>query len=162
MTSEEFVNDVIPRLHSAWRSRCLCDCAGFRKLLSFNFEDYDAGPMALLDSELVGEQIVRAIFRPAGDVVRMPDGEMRQRYLCPKCNTMCEEEVDEFSISMRRSYYRFPDSPDLADVGLYLVGIRAFSVDDFQRVHDFRPAGSIEEFLAYMGIAEPTDAADSR
>jgi hypothetical protein len=90
--------------------------------------------MALLDSELVGEHIVRALFPPAGDVVRTPDGEMRQRYRCPKCNTMCEEEYDEFSISMRRSHYRFPDSPDLADVGLYLVGIRAFSGDDFQRV----------------------------
>jgi hypothetical protein len=118
--------------------------------------------MALLDSELVGEHIVRALFPPAGDVVRTPDGEMRQRYRCPKCNTMCEEEYDEFSISMRRSHYRFPDSPDLADVGLYLVGIRAFSGDDFQRVQDFRPAGSIEEFLTFMGIAEPTDAMDSR
>ncbi|MFO0913563.1 MAG: hypothetical protein U0795_11450 [Pirellulales bacterium] len=154
MTLDEFVNDVMPRILSAWRSRCLCANSGFRKLLSFNFADYGTGPMALADSEIVSHQIIRENFARVGDVGRSQDGDVRQRYSCPQCNTMCEEEYAEYSISMDRSFFRFLDTPEMADYGLYLVGIRAFSCDDFLKVNDFREATSITEFLAFIGVAE--------
>lgn len=154
MTPDEFVNDVMPKVLSAWRSRCLCANAGFRKLLSFNFADYGAGPMALADSEIVGHHIIRENFRRVGDVGRSQDGDVLQRYSCPQCNNMCEEEYGEYSISMYRSFFRFLDTPEMAECGRFLVGMRAFSHEDFLKVHDFREANSIAEFLAYIGVAE--------
>jgi hypothetical protein len=60
----------------------------------------------------------------------------------------------DYSISMYRSFFRFLNTPAMADYGLYLVGMRAFSRDDFMKVHDFREATSIDEFLSFIGIAE--------
>jgi hypothetical protein len=162
MTPDEFENDVMPRILSAWHSRCLCANAGFRKLLSFNFNDYGTGPMALVDSEIIAHRIIRENFARVGDVGRSQDGDILQRYSCPQCSTKCEEEYAEYSISMYRSFFRFLDMPEMADYGLYLVGMRAFSSDDFLKVHDFREAASLNEFLASIGAAEQSDAADSR
>ncbi len=154
MTPDEFANDVLPRILSAWRLRCLCANAGFRKLLSFNFADYGACPMALADSEIVGHNIVRENFTRVGDVGRSHDGDTLQRYSCPQCKAMCDEEYAEYSISMYRSFFRFLDTPEVADYGLYLVGMRAFSREDFLKVYDFREATSIDEFLAFIGVTE--------
>jgi hypothetical protein len=153
MTPDEFVNDVMPVVLSAWQTNCLCANAGFRKLLSFNFDQYGAGPMALADSEIVGQRIVRENFARVGDASRSQDGDILQRYLCPQCQTTCEEEYAEFSISMYRSFFRFLDTPHMADYGLYLVGMRAFSQDDFLKVHDFREATSVDEFLTHIGVS---------
>jgi hypothetical protein len=161
MTPDKFANDVMPQILSAWRSRCLCAYGGFRKLLSFNFADYGAGPMALADSEIVCQKIVRENFTRVGDVGRSLDGDILQRYSCPQCNTVCEEEYAEYSISMYRSFFRFLDTSEMADCGLYLVGMRAFSQEDFSKVHDFREASSINEFLAFIGVAEHADARET-
>jgi hypothetical protein len=152
MTPDEFADDVMPVILSAWQGNCLCAHAGFRKLISFNFDDYGAAPMALVDSEIVGYHIVHGNFTRVGEVRRTKDGDILQRYACPQCQANCEEEYNEFSISMYRSFYRFVDMPKIADCGLYLVGMRAFSQDDFLKVHDYREATSVDEFLIHIGV----------
>jgi hypothetical protein len=151
MTPNDFVARVVSAAQKVWSADCFCHHGGFRKLLSFNFEDYGTGPMALIDSEIIGHHIVRKYFTCVGDVRRSSNGDIFQEYACPKCGAVCEEEYAEYSISMYRSYFRFLDGESPAPLGLFLVGVRAISQSDYLKVHDFRVAKSAEEFLVSIG-----------
>ncbi|MGN6546395.1 MAG: hypothetical protein ACTHK7_15180 [Aureliella sp.] len=118
--------------------------------------------MALVDSEVVGHYVIRENFLRIGEPDRSQAGDVTQRYACPQCNVMCEEHFAEYSISMSRSYFRFLDTPEMATYGLFLVGIRGFSHEDFAKVHDFHQAGSSWEFLAYLGIQHERSIAPGR
>jgi len=150
LTHEEFVHELLPKIVAAWETRCFCSSPGFRKLLAFNFCDYHSHPMTLVDSELIGHHLVRSRF-PRTQEVRHSAGEIFQEYQCPQCKTRCLESYNEYSISMYRSYYEFAGTVTRADVGLYLVGIRAFSKHDFDAVTDYREAASKQEYFQTLG-----------
>jgi hypothetical protein len=152
MTPDEFRQRVLPLVLAAWEKKCLCHSAGFRKLLSFNFQDYGNGPVGLVDSEAIGHEIVRSRFKKLGEPSEGSPGEWTQRFECPQCGARCRETCEDFSIHMWRSFYRFEDTAARADVGYFLVGFYAFRREDFERVHDFQPAISEVQFLSSIGV----------
>src|SRR3954464_3600009 len=116
MTPKEFAADVLPVIKASWQSHCLCSNPGFRKLLSFNFQDYRdrpstlvdrAGPMALMDSEIVGHHIIVSTFARAACPPNSPDQDKVRIYTCPRCETRCQQTWEQYSINMERSYYQF-------------------------------------------------------
>ena len=145
MTPDEFRETVLPPLMAAWEQQCFCANPGFRKLLSFDFRQYEIGPVGLADAELLINAIIWERFTRQGE----PDsaaGEATQSYTCPQCGAVCTEVYSEFSINMHQSTVTFHDAPAPECEGLYLVGYFGFRRDDFAKVNDFRQAASVEEF----------------
>jgi hypothetical protein len=163
MTPDEFQKHILPTILSAWDKACFCRSSGFLKLVSFNFEDYEIGPIALADSEILIQQIVRDHFTRDGEPTSDGQGTTFQAYRCPQCGARCRETYAEYSISMYRSFVLFDDVSAKAPLGIYLVGFYGFNQGDFARVHDFRLASREEEFLAAMtnekssGFHAPTE-----
>lgn len=62
MTPDEFQKRILPPIFSAWEERCFCRNHSFLKLVSFDFEDYGIGPLALMDSEIVIQAIIGRRF----------------------------------------------------------------------------------------------------
>ncbi|WP_425397558.1 hypothetical protein [Aeoliella sp.] len=152
MTPDEFAAKVLPAIEAACQSNCLCAEPGFRKLLSFDFDDYGTGPVALADSEIVGDAIVLRRFKLVGKVEDPPIGFALRRYECPQCGAVCVAQFDEYSISMNRTVFRFESPGKAAESGLYLVGFRGFKREDFAKVTDFERTESQEEFLRSLGV----------
>jgi len=146
MTPDAFYETVLPRIANAWDERCFCANPAFRKLLSFNFRDYNIGPVALMDSEILIDAIIRKRFTQNGEP-KSYQGEITQVGTCPQCNTTCTELYAEFSISMYQSSVRFADSQILAEKCLYTLGFRGFEHSEFQKIHDFQKASTPDDFV---------------
>lgn len=150
-TSEKFIGEILPVILASWGAHCFCVSPGFRKLLSFNFEDYGTSVMQLVDAELVGYHVVKANFDPVGGMWKR-NGDTIQLYRCKRCSARCEQIYADYSLVAYRSYYRFLDEAKPAAVGVYLIGMQGFSIEDYKKVHDFREAASVSEFLGFLGV----------
>lgn len=151
MTPDEFRQDVLPRIVASWSQTCFCANPGFRKLLSFDFRDYDIGPTGLADSEILIDELIRKRFIQTSDSESRPS-HIIQAYQCPQCRATCRVMIEEFSISMYRSTVAFNGHPSRDGEGLYLVGFYGFKRDDFEMIHDFRRAESIEPFTQHIAM----------
>lgn len=149
VTPDEFRETVLPQIVSAWERQCLCASAGFLKLVSFDFGDYDTRPVGLADTEIVIGSIIRERFTRQGEMSHQA-GDRLQRYVCPQCQAACAEHYAEYNIWMYRTCVRYDASPALAPCGYYLVGHYGFERADFEKVRDFQKAASTEQFLASL------------
>ncbi len=147
MTPDEFQKRIVPTVVAAWERKCFCRSPGFRKLASFNFEDYGIGPVALVDSEILIQEIIRGRCTRDGEPTNDGHGTTFQAYRCPRCGARCRETYAEYSISMYRSFVLFDNAPKTASSGVYLVGFYGFTQADFAKVHDFRPTSDEAEFM---------------
>ena len=68
MTPDEFHHSILPTILTAWERGCFCHSPGFLKLVSFNFEDYGIGPMAVVDSEILIAEIIGRRFVREGQL----------------------------------------------------------------------------------------------
>jgi hypothetical protein len=159
MTPEAFHTSILPCVYGALSERCLCAHPGFRKLLSFNFEDYSTSPMAMIDSEFIIDCFLRhGLCRQIGDFGRNANGDGVQNYECLQCGGSIAEYYEEYSISMYRSYCRFDETVAPNPRGLYLVGVRYFDLKEIEKIHDFTITESTSQFLDSIGIDEQTVA----
>ena len=149
MTPDEFQKRILPPIFSAWEERCFCRNHSFLKLVSFDFEDYGIGPLALMDSEIVIQAIIGRRFLREG-TPSYKQGSSAQVYCCPKCGARCRLTYEDYSISMWRSFVLFEAAPEKAASGLYLVGFHGFTVANVPRIHDFRQASDEAEFLSTL------------
>lgn len=147
MTPDDFRHTVLPDVLQAWNAECFCRNPGFLKLLSFNCEDYDIGPVALADSEILIDEIIRRRFHRVGEP-SSHRGFTTQDYSCPKCQRTCKETYAECSINMYCSYVSYKRSAPVCAEGIYLVGFYGFSGADFGKIHDFRPATTKAQFIS--------------
>ena len=152
MTPDEFQKRIVPTIIAAWERGCFCRSPGFRKLVSFNFEDYGIGPVALADSEILIQEIIRGRFTRDGEANSDGMGTSSQVYRCPKCGARCTETYAEYSVSMFRSFVIFETVPEKAASGIYLVGFRGFKQADFAKIRDFRLTSDEDEFLASLPV----------
>jgi hypothetical protein len=149
MTPDEFSESVLPQIVTAWDDRCFCANPGFLKLVSFNFRDYDIGPTALADSEILIDAIIRQRFVRRHEP-ESRHGEVSQAYECPQCGATCTELYAEFSIRMRQSTATFDLTPVLARKGLYLVGFYGFNGEEFGKIHDFQRTSTPDDFIGQL------------
>ena len=149
MTPDGFRESVLPTLKDAWQQNCFCANPAFRKLLSFNFDDYGIGPTGLADSEISIDEIIRQQFekRESKD---LGGGQVKQSFRCPQCDTTCTEHFREFSINMYQSYVLFENQPPPSPHALFLVGWFGFKSDEFEKIHDFEMASSTDLFLQQL------------
>lgn len=153
MTPDEFREAVLPDVVAAWRRSCMCTSPGFRKLLAFDFRDYDGiGPVGLADTEILIDVIVRNEFTAQGEPVSGA-GETTQDYVCSQCGVRCTVHHEDYSINMACSVVDFADAEISASTGLYLVGFYGFKREDFGKVDDYRKAVSRDEFLRALSGA---------
>lgn len=146
MTPEEFRENVLPAILTAWDRACFCVSPGFQKLVSFNFEDYGIGPVGLADSQMVGLDIIHNRFTHCDD--ESPPSESRARlFECPQCHARCTETFEDYNIWMYRTFFTFVDDRPIAPTGLYLVGFYGFDRADFAKIDDFHEAESTAEFV---------------
>ena len=113
MTPEEFTNQVLPNLKESVQEGCLCSSDGFRKVVSFNFEDYrflnlgpEIAPTGLADSEILIQEFIRTRYISERSKSPSPSVTI-QVFQCPVCRSKCIETYSEYSISMNRSYVKF-------------------------------------------------------
>lgn len=149
MTPDNFRESVLPALKDAWQQNCFCSNRAFQKLVSFNFDDYGIGPTGLADSEILIDEIIRQNFDKL-ESANAGGGRVKQSYRCPQCDTTCSEHYREFSINMYQSYVLFNDQPSPSPRALFLVGWFGFKSDEFDKIHDFEKAPSIEQFLQQL------------
>lgn len=149
MTPDEFHEHVLPQVVNKWDEHCFCANPSFRKLLSFNFRDYDIGPTALIDSEMLIDAIIRQRFTKK-DEPTSHQGEITLVCNCPQCEAICTELYAEFSISMHQSSVTYTDGPALAKYGLYLVGFRGFDINEMRSIPDFQQASTPDEFIRHL------------
>ncbi|MBN2716542.1 MAG: hypothetical protein JXX14_11865 [Deltaproteobacteria bacterium] len=150
MTPAQYVQMVMPRLREKWDARCFCESPQFRKLVSFNFENYPfLSPLALADAEILISAFIRQRFHPDGAAVNK-GMDVFQRYICPQCGAGMTTCFTEFSISMNRTYVSFDSvASQVAPVGYYLIGVSGFDVQQFSDVPDFLPA---QDAIAYLDL----------
>jgi hypothetical protein len=150
-TAEEFNERVVPELLRRWDERCYCRNANFLKLLSFNFEDYTRVPMALLDTERVITNLIFKRFEPVSGWKDSAGGADRADR-CPQCARLFRTRYDQYSINMDRHTTRPDQVLPVAVTGCYVAGFRYFSRHEveLQRITDFQPASSVEEFVDCM------------
>ena len=146
MTPDEFRESVLPAIEKAWQDQCLCDSPVFRKLVSFNFDDYGVGPTGLADAEILIDEIIRKKFEKTGDVTE-EISSISQRFRCPRCGSACTEFWREFNINMSFSHVLFDKQPKRSDDAYYLVGFFGFARHDFANVSDFHRSPSTDDFL---------------
>lgn len=145
MTPAEYQEQVLPEILSALGDRCICKLPGLRKLLSFNFEDYGAGPMACADTEI----LIQSLLRDGNaNYTATPDAEGNYTFLCSTCGTALVEHFEDYSINMYRSYIEYDQRRSVH--GRYLVGFRSFTIADRDRIDDFTEAESKEAYLEYL------------
>ena len=149
MTPEEFRQNVLPGIVTAWDKQCFCAAPGFQKLLSFDFRNYGIAPTGLADTEILINALIRQRFTPQ-DEPEKGTGERAQDYLCPQCQARCTEVYSEFSIHMYQTTVTYQAIPALAPVGHYLVGFYGLKQADFLKVTDFERTSSVEAFLAQL------------
>lgn len=152
MTPDEFRETVIPQIVTAWDDQCFCANPGFQKLLAFNFRDYDIGPTALADSEIIIDVIIRQRFTRQHEP-KSHQGEITQVYMCPQCEATCTELYAEFSISMYQSTVTYDHNPTLADKGLFLVGYYGFNQHEFGKINDYQESSAVDDFLRELKAA---------
>lgn len=109
--------------------------------------------MALADTEIIGAAIIQQQFEQYTEPQDL-QGVITQQFKCPQCGAICEEIYTEYSINMRRSWYRFIDDKPLSAVGKYLIGFFGFSDTYFNKVNDYESTNSIDVFLQSIGIAD--------
>lgn len=155
MTPEEFAKKIVPKISVA-TNKCLCTSKGFRKLLSFNFENYRRllpvtriAPTALADAEILIQKLIREGFVRVGSP-KSAQGGTRQEYRCPRCGIGCIEIYTEYSINMARSFVLFNDDVPLLSKGYFLVGFYGFEEKDFKRINDFERAKNVDEFIDWI------------
>ncbi|MCB9854099.1 MAG: hypothetical protein H6818_00315 [Phycisphaerales bacterium] len=151
MTPEEFRQALLPDLLEAWQRECFCASPGFRKLVSFNFEDYGIGPVGLADSQILGLEIIQNRFLKIDNAAATSPAQSRL-FECPKCRARCTETYEDYNIWMYRTYFTFVNDGPIAQTGLYLVGYYGFSRSDFEKIADYQPAASAEVFLQQMSL----------
>ena len=149
MTPDEFRESVLPTIKNAWQQKCLCDNMVFRKLVSFDFDDYGIGPTGLVDGEILIDEIIRKNFEKTGDVAE-EIGAIYQRFRCPQCGSECIELWREFNINMSISHVLFDNQPKRSDDAYYLVGFFGFSRDDFANISDFKRSPTSHIFLQQL------------
>jgi hypothetical protein len=147
LTPQAFAADVLPGLVERWQRRCFCSSPGFLKLLSFDFRDCGNTPAELIDSEMAWDAIVGKRFVPVGDWSEV-SGESQRTFRCPQCGSEMLTRSEQYSINMWPATSRPTDARVIAPTGLYLVGIRYLQGFDPKSVHDFRLAGSVDEYIA--------------
>jgi len=147
MTPDEFRSHALPQILTAWQEGCFCASPGFRKLLSFDFQNYEIGPVGLADSEILIDSIIRKEFKSLSESGTF---ETTTIYECPNCGTTCTECYADYSINMYRSTVTFDGDPAPAGEGLYLVGFYGFNREEFARIIDFRRTESVEEFVRFV------------
>ncbi len=141
ITPDQFREQIVAPVKSA----CRCSVPGFQKLISFNFEDYGISPTLLWDSEILIHEVIRNGFEPIDESIQR-QGEFARRYRCPVCARVCVEKYAEFSINMYRSYVLFQD--DLrSKSATFILGLRGFDSNDFQRIHDFTKTEDMKSYF---------------
>jgi hypothetical protein len=181
MTPDDFQRTVVPDVIASWERRCFCANPGFRKLLSFNFEDYNPklrepsslnwltigwlwfrtrrhiGPLALADSEILGtEIIIKRFTRLEGPPAHPRSSEHFATYRCPRCAAICCGYSEQYSINMDRTYFLFDGAPSPAPSGVYLVGF--YGYDRGSRIPDFTLIADRAAFLASIGAGSEAAA----
>jgi hypothetical protein len=147
MTPDKFRLVLLPHILAAWEGHCFCANPAYQKLLSFNFDDYRIGPAALVDAEILIEELVRKKFDPRGQPTeRRPD--WIQTYACPKCGATCNVLYAEYSIHVSRSVVIHESQFQPASEGLYVLGFFGHvTLPELKRIKDFRFALTVEEFM---------------
>lgn len=157
MHSEKFESVVLPQVRAAWTKKCLCRNPGFRKLVSFRFEDYGPDPMQLVDALVIWHNLIKfgpMHFQRHRDSCRSSTGDLIQRHKCLQCGSTCEETYSEHGVSIVKTCFCFLDDRPVASIGLYLVGFESFAADSASKVLDFREAGNVHEFLQSNGAEQ--------
>lgn len=149
LSSDQFREQVLPTLVERWDRSCFCGRAGFRKVVSFDFRDYGIAPTALVDAEILIGELVRARWE-AVDSPEMGEGPLVQTWRCPQCGTRFLDEYEEFGVGLFRSFVRPVEPLPAAPVGVYLVGFRGGGPAGREKIRDFKPAGSVDEYLRHL------------
>ena len=152
MSPEDFKRQVIFRVATQWERGCLCHHPGFRKLLSFNFQDYGMSPMQCIDTEILAQHVTTQYFRVVQE--RKLHSDHITGLVCLNCKAHSEATYSEYSISMYRTCIRYIGLPPSANHGLFIIGIHGFSQTAIESVHDFKPASNLAEFLQSIGVSE--------
>jgi hypothetical protein len=148
ITSEEFEKHVTPELLRRWEIHCYCRNQKFLKLISFDFHNYKAAPIALIDAELIINGIIFKRFEPVRGWITSEGGADRLDR-CPQCGEIFKSRYDQYSINMDRTTTRPCSSLPVAQVGDYVAGFYYFTKyeDELQRIIDFQVANSVAEFI---------------
>lgn len=74
MTPDQYREDVLPVIRDRYFGRCICHHQALRKLMSFRFEDYTIGPLALADTEILIHHLIHQSTTIYNHVVDETDG----------------------------------------------------------------------------------------
>jgi len=158
---------VVEGIYEHYLSRgCPCLFPRFRKLVTFNFEDYGMVPTACLESHLIidlalrgPKKVYRATSEPTSD-----QGESTWLHECSRCGSMIAEHYADYSINMFREYLDFVELK-AADIGAAVAlplpvinGVFGFEPDPKQKAalkKSFHWGANEAEFVTYMTAMAP-------
>jgi hypothetical protein len=147
VTPKEFRAVLLPHILAAWEGHCFCANPAYQKLLSFNFHHYGIGPTALLDAEILIEELVRKKFNLRGQPMKY-EFDTIQTYACPRCGATCDVWDAEYSAYVSRSRVIYETRFLPAPIGLCVLGFFGHATPlELKRIKDFRFASTVEEFM---------------
>jgi hypothetical protein len=146
MTPDDFRLAIVPRLALMKPDCCLCSNRSFRKLISFEFQDYGIAPTGLADAEVLINEVLRDKLR-----YRLKTSNTGGTFTCLACQSVLVETYDEYSISMSRSTIAWDEKKTVR--GSYVVGFFGFTGADYARINDFDSV-ELENLVAMLGLTK--------
>jgi hypothetical protein len=153
MKPNDFRSIILPKILNIYQGKCICANSGLRSLMSFSFIDYRIGPIALADSEILIQELIRS-GNESYDKTLIKDRGWD--FQCKTCGSVLHEHYDEYSINMYQSIIEY--KAPIAGFVPYLIGFYGFKLDECDKIINFKLTTNINEFLSYVNAAQQGDA----
>jgi len=125
--------------------------------MAFDFSNYGISPLALVDSEMLIQELLRA--PESGYDKAMDEESGNWLFTCKHCGSKLKEHYDEYSISMCRSYVEWQHGSKHR--GNYLVGFYGFDLKNVSRIGDYRKVANALDYISSIKYAQQGNAPDA-